>query len=91
MKKHLKKILKKMFEAVGQKCSDIDLFIQDPQWFLTYAWTKDQEADYKLWLFKYLQENKEARKELDIKFQTKYYLLKWVNQFTSIYGWKYVE
>ncbi len=89
MEKHLKIVMERMFDIVGEDTLDVEIFTKEPDWYWKNEWTKEQEGNFKVWLLKYLLDNKEAREEFDIKFKTKTYLTKFINEFSSIYGWKY--
>jgi len=91
MKIHLKTVLSKMFDAVEEDTSNIELYVDDPNWFVKNDWTKTQEDTFKIWLLNYISENSGARKEFDIIIKNKFYYKKFVDGFCSNYGWKIKE
>lgn len=90
MKQHLKAILTKMCEWVNADYNTIDF--SEQEWYYKYAWTDEQQNEFKGWMINYLRKNKEARYEL-LAFSTtdKKRLEKAVNEFIFNYGWKINE
>lgn len=78
-------ILYEMCQRVGADYHSIDF--QEPDWYAKHTWTVFEENSYKVWLFEYLRDNKEARKEL-MRFPTtkKIEIEKTVDFFVSMYG-----
>jgi hypothetical protein len=88
MNKQLKEILTEMFLRVNQKFSE-DL-VKEPDWYLEFTWTEQEQEDFKKWLIEYLKNNKESRYELmSIPNKSQRFLESFANEFLLNYGWKF--
>lgn len=86
MSKYLKLILEEMCQRVGADFEKIDF--KKPTWFQDYVWTQEVENDFKEWLTKFLEKNKEARTELVAFPFLKNSVEKFSDEFITMYGWK---
>jgi hypothetical protein len=59
---HIHNILYEMCQRVGADYDTIDF--QEAGWYTKYTWSVDEENSYKAWLFEYLRNNKDARREI---------------------------
>lgn len=86
--KHMKKILKEMCKRVGAKYKEIDFLAEG--WFNNYNWTQEEENDFKQWMVKYLDNNRDAFKEIsNFDHYTKENVCKLVDEFVFFCGWSY--
>jgi hypothetical protein len=81
---HMFTILYEMCQRVGADYHSIDF---QTDWYTKYKWSVEEENSYKVWLFEYLRDNKQARKEL-MRFPTtkQKHIEQTVNFFVSMYG-----
>jgi hypothetical protein len=88
--KHLKTVLTKMCEYVEVDYEAVD-FTKD-KWYQEHTWTFEQAKDFETWFFNYLANNEEARNEImRTPIRQKKWLMRFVKQFESNYGWKYSD
>jgi hypothetical protein len=82
---HLFTILYEMCNIVGADYHSIDF--KSDNWYTHYIWSVDEENNFKVWLYEYLRDNKEARKEL-MRFPSSKPkdIEKIVNSFVCMYG-----
>jgi hypothetical protein len=89
MNPYLSLILERMCQFANVRFKDIDF--KSPDWFLKYEWTKNQEAEFKIWLIDFLRDNKQARISImKTPKHSKKILEKVANEFIFNYGWKVV-
>lgn len=87
MNKYLIEILEEMFSRVELEFNMN--FILQPEWYLKYSWTEQQEDEFIEWLIEYMLKNKDARDELMIiPSKNKKFIKEWVNEFILNYGWR---
>lgn len=87
MNKYLIEILEEMFSRVELEFNMN--FILQPEWYLKYSWTEQQEDEFIEWLIEYMLKNKDARDELMIiPYKNKKFIKEWVNEFILNYGWR---
>ena len=87
--KGLERILRKMCEIVN--CDYENFNFDNPQWFLEYEWTEEQEEEFKKWMTNAIMNDKEIRRDL-LEFSfgkpTKKFAERVANNFIFNYGWK---
>ena len=88
MTKHTKIILEEMCKRIGVKYEDMDF--KKPHWFWNFAWTQEQEDDFKKWIVSYLIGSYEARQEL-MEHPNLKDCDKVADEFIMQYGWKVKE
>ncbi len=88
MNKYLKEILKEMCKRVGAKFSKLDF--NSPEWFTQYRWTREEEKEFKKWMFNYSKKNKKCYQELYGRpFLNDRVLEEAIGLFLLDYGWMY--
>lgn len=87
MNRHLKIILKKMFQMVGEDFSEE--YMNQDMWFHNHVWTKEQEDSFLQWMENYLFENNEARNVLmEVPRKERSIIRYACNSFILDYGWR---
>ena len=82
-----KTILVEMFKRAGLSVNRFNF--NKPGWYLSYAWTEQEENDFKDWIVKFLKTNPQARQELMAFPSANTAFLKRVaGEFVFNYGWK---
>lgn len=77
--KHIRLIIKKMFDIAGIEFETVDLKSQN--WYNKYTWNKQQEQKYREWWINYLYSTPDASYEL---YNTRYTTKK---QLAEMWGW----
>ena len=92
MVKSLQDIVTEMCSFVGVKYSDVDF--NDPNWYCTHSWTKEQEKEFTKWLEGYIWANKKQVAK-DLANHTCITNKKQVHQLAQeiilMWGWTTVE
>lgn len=86
--KTYKDILSEMCKRVGVAPDEIDF--SEPQWFMKYTWTREEQEEYKKWLMDYFVLNKKSIGEIS-KFPrlfNKKSAEKLANEVIFNYGWR---
>ncbi len=88
--KHLTIILKEMCDVIDVDMNSVNF--DEDKWYSKHSWTEEQEKKFNKWLYKYLRDNLEARKELmNFPSKTKKNLNQMVALINLMWGWKTKE
>ena len=86
--KHFEIIMKKMCEL-----NNVDYYkvnFHNDEWYTAYTWTEEEEQVFRDWLFNYMKDNVEARKELmRINSKSKKNLEIFISEFCLMWSWSY--
>ena len=87
---YLKEVIMKQCECAKVRFEDVDF--DSRTWFQDVTWTKEQEAEFEVWVKDYLKTNTKARKQLMIfPSKTKKSLDKWFIGYNLMYGFRIKE
>lgn len=80
-------VIKHLFEVAHIEFNE-DLLTHDG-WRNKYVWSEQERSDFSDWMFQFLKDNKEARKEyMKIPVSGDKHIRRAVNRFLNEYGWK---
>lgn len=87
---HFIEVMNKMCNYVGITFKKLNP--TKPEWYIKYAWTIEQQEDFKQWFINYIYINTNARKEIFPNItRSKKMITEAVDMFILQYGWKLVE
>jgi len=79
-KEELETLLQVQCEMVGTQLHEIDT--AQPEWYLQYSWTKEQENEFKDWAKRWLKKKKRWQSVVVDRFIA-YYLLNWGRKYEN--------
>jgi len=87
---YLEEVIRKQCECAKVKFEDVDFDSQT--WFHDITWTKEQEAEFEVWVKDYMKTNTKARKQLcTVNSKSKKTLDYWYSMYNLMYGFRIKE
>lgn len=82
---HVKFILGQMCTAVGADSSTIDF--KENAWYTKHYWSREEQEEFRIWLFKHLMRNRQAYYALTDRTKNKKNCEQLASEFVFNYGW----